>query len=468
MHDLPPIVFDFGIIGILVVGIALFTSVRAARGGNLLAALALALAVAAVLLRDGLETWIVVLVATSIGSVAGLIVAKRVSMIQIPGLVAFQHGAGGVAAFLISFIELQRIDASDPSVAKVAGVVGAFIGAATFAGSVIASGKLFGKLRQQPTVLVGHNPFLLVLVAGSIGAGAFVVSGGPGVALPGTLVLIGLAAVFGWGIAIRVGGADMPVLISFLNASAGLAAAFCGVIIESQLLVAFGATVAASGSILTHMMCRAMNRSLLNVFKGLGSAPSSAAKRPGAEISQPAQSASAPEESASLMERAISSMREAKTAIIVPGYGMALGQAQFEVVRLARLLADRGAEVRFAVHPVAGRMPGHMNVLLAEAEASYEDLIEMDDANPRFKDTDVVLVVGACDVVNPAASTTEGTPISGMPILRAHEARQVVVCNLNEKAGYSGVPNQLYECPGVIKLFGEAKATVTALLEGMG
>ena len=468
MHDLPPIVFDFGIIGILIVGIARFTSVRTARGGNLLAALALALAVAAVLLRDGLETWIVVLVATSIGSVAGLIVAKRVSMIQIPGLVAFQHGAGGVAAFLISFIELQRIDASGPSVAKVAGVVGAFIGAATFAGSVIASGKLFGKLRQQPTVLVGHNPFLLVLVAGSIGAGAFVVSGGPGVALPGTLVLIGLAAVFGWGIAIRVGGADMPVLISFLNASAGLAAAFCGVIIESQLLVAFGATVAASGSILTHMMCRAMNRSLLNVFKGLGSAPSSAAKRPGAEISQPAQSASAPEESASLMERAISSMREAKTAIIVPGYGMALGQAQFEVVRLARLLADRGAEVRFAVHPVAGRMPGHMNVLLAEAEASYEDLIEMDDANPRFKDTDVVLVVGACDVVNPAASTTEGTPISGMPILRAHEARQVVVCNLNEKAGYSGVPNQLYERPGVIMLFGEAKATVTALLEGMG
>lgn len=168
------------------------------------------------------------------------------------------------------------------------------------------------------------------------------------------------------------------------------------------------------------------------------------------------------------MERAISSMREAKTAIIVPGYGMALGQAQFEVVRLARLLADRGAEVRFAVHPVAGRMPGHMNVLLAEAEASYEDLIEMDDANPRFKDTDVVLVVGACDVVNPAASTTQGTPISGMPILRAHEARQVVVCNLNEKAGYSGVPNQLYERPGVIMLFGEAKATVTALLEGMG
>jgi len=292
----------------------------------------------------------------------------------------------------------------------------------------------------------------------------------------------------GWVLAIRVGGADMPVLISFLNASAGLAAAFCGVIIGSQLLVAFGATVAASGSVLTHVMCRAMNRSLFNVFKGLAPPRKSAGAvkgetllsfvpvgevdggpgGPAGEDPVGGPESAVASEAVPAAERAVAALREAKTVIIVPGYGMALGQAQFQVVKLARRLAAGGADVKFAIHPVAGRMPGHMNVLLAEAEASYDDLIEMDDINPRFKDTDLVLIVGASDVVNPAATTTEDTPISGMPILHVDESKQVVVCNLDDRPGYSGVPNLLYGRPGVILLFGDAAPTVESLLRAMG
>lgn len=267
----------------------------------------------------------------------------------------------------------------------------------------------------------------------------------------------------------------MPVLISFLNATAGLAAAFCGVVIQNRLLIACGATVAASGSILTAVMCKAMNRSFLKVLAGgkMASAPpaksSDATSEPKAATS--VQVLSAPQAPAKTREASMAEaktvLREAASVIIVPGYGMALARAQFQVAALSKRLEQLGKAVVFGIHPVAGRMPGHMNVLLAEADVDYESLKEMDDINGSFATTDAVLVIGACDVVNPAAIHVPDTPISGMPILNAHEARHVLVCNLDERPGYSGVPNSLYDEATTLLLFGDANATVTELLESL-
>jgi len=286
-----------------------------------------------------------------------------------------------------------------------------------------------------------------------------------------------LAVVVGLVFAVRVGGADMPVLISFLNATAGFAAALVGVVIQNRLLIACGATVAASGSILTLVMCRAMNRPLLNVFTGLKGAPApvvpvwpgviteGANAGPGA-IESPAPPARlAPEDPYGF---AADLIREARTVVIIPGYGMALAHAQFEVVGLADRLTRNGADVRFAVHPVAGRMPGHMHVLLAEADVDPDTLYEMSQVNDRLKDTDLALVVGACDVVNPAAVTTTGTPISGMPILLAYEAKRVIVFNLDDRPGYSGVENPLYDDPKTLLLLGDAKTTVAEVRQRLG
>jgi NAD(P) transhydrogenase subunit beta len=272
---------------------------------------------------------------------------------------------------------------------------------------------------------------------------------------------------------VRIGGADMPVLISFLNATAGLAAALVGVQIQNRLLIACGATVAASGSILTAVMCRAMNRPLLNVFTGLKPAaePEAAVSAPGEAAAPDLAPAEAPAPRvvpADPYAAAADLIRAARTVVIIPGYGMALAHAQFEVAKLADLLTRRGAEVLFAVHPVAGRMPGHMHVLLAEADVDPDTLFEMREVNPRLKDADVALVVGACDVVNPAAIHTQGTPISGMPILAAHEARRVIVFNLDEKPGYSGVPNTLYDDPRTLLLLGDAKETVAEVIRRLG
>ena len=283
-----------------------------------------------------------------------------------------------------------------------------------------------------------------------------------------------------------IGGADMPVLISFLNAGSGLAAAFCGVTIQNRFLIACGAMVGASGLVLTHAMCKAMNRSILRVLFPMqvsGALPKELSKNGLAENDLSANSAQEDElqeqkakgedlqsphaEESPAWERAIASARNAQKVIVVPGYGMALAQAQFEVVRLAKRLEELGKEVLFAVHPVAGRMPGHMNVLLAEAEVDYTRLHQMEEINDQFKEADLALIVGACDVVNPAAIEVEGTPISGMPILLAHEANEVIVCNLDDKPGYSGVDNPLYSQRKTILLWGDAKESVQRLLEGL-
>lgn len=455
---------DLSIIALLVLGIAQFRLPRGARLGNATAAAALLLAIGIVLYRHPVLTPGLTVAILLAGGAVGTLVAVRVTMIQIPAMVAFQHGMGGVAASAIAYVELSRAGVPVSLVAEVSGFLGLIIGAATFSGSMLASGKLAAWLKQTPTVLRGHNLLLvcLLLVAA---VSSVVAANVEGVSLAVALVVAILASiVLGVAFAIRIGGADMPVLISFLNATAGLAAAFCGVAIGNRLLIACGATVAASGSILTAVMCQAMNRSFVKVLAGgayagataTGSAPPRAV--PALHLARMAREA---------MVEAKKALREAGTVIVVPGYGMALAGAQFQVAELARRLEDLGKAVAFAIHPVAGRMPGHMNVLLAEADVDYEKLLEMDQVNDAFADTDAVIVVGACDVVNPAAIHTEGTPISGMPILNAHLAKRVLICNLDERPGYSGVPNSLYDEPKTLMLLGDAKSTVTELLESL-
>ncbi len=464
------ILVDLAIIVMLLWGVRLFRRPPGARKGNLLAAAALALAFLLVLYRYDILDPEIVIVALLIGSAIGWATAMRVNMIQIPAMVAFQHGAGGIAAFLVSFEELVRVHGGTALVGQVSGAVGLIIGAFTFGGSMIASAKLAARINQRPVVLQRHSLMLVLLaLVGVVLAVAALQAGAPQRA--GLLVvLIAVAVATGVLFAIRIGGADMPVLISFLNATAGLAAAFCGIIIQNRLLIACGATVAASGSILTHVMCRAMNRGLINIFVGTKVAPAPAAPpkaeglgAPGVVVDGDVKPAETPGERPDPLTSAAEALRAASSVVIIPGYGMALAQAQFNTVRLAGLLAQQGRRVRFAIHPVAGRMPGHMNVLLAEADVDYSNLVEMDDVNPEMKDTDVALVIGACDVVNPAAIDVPGTPISGMPILVAHEARTVIVCNLDERPGYSGVQNPLYALKRTILLFGDAKKTLDEL-----
>lgn len=463
------LILDLLVILLLIVGIRLFRGPKGARSGNMINALALLAAFLLVLYRYKILSPGVVVTALLAGSAIGVIIAMRVNMIQIPAMVAFQHGAGGVAAFLVSLVELSRSTAHLTAFGKVSGVLGLIIGAATFSGSMIASAKLANKINQRPTVLPQHSALLSAVALLTVGLGV-VAAWQPVPSGWLLLVLLALAILMGVLFAIRIGGADMPVLISFLNATAGAAAAFCGAVIQERLLIACGATVAASGSILTHVMCKAMNRSLLNVFVGTRAAapaPASHPAAPQAKGAPQADAGTAAKPAQSPQAAGVEKLRAAHKVVIIPGYGMALAQAQFKVIELARRLEQRGVEVKFAIHPVAGRMPGHMNVLLAEADVDYDKLVEMDVINPEFKSTDVALIVGSCDVVNPAAIQQEGTPISGMPILMAQEAKNAIVCNLDERPGYSGVENPLYQLPTTILLFGDAKVTLAGLLEGL-
>lgn len=454
---------DAFIILFLILGIWLFRSPRSARFGNLCAVVSIFCAMVLVFWRSEVLNPSIVLAFIVIGGLIGYLVAVRVTMIQMPAMVAFQHGVGGIAAFLISYVELTRMASDLSPFSKVSGILGLAIGAATFSASMLASCKLSGRLNPHPVKIPAHSLFL-ILTAGLIVFAGFMAWNSPNAHVSYQFMII-LAVAFGVIFAIRIGGADMPVLISFLNATAGFAAAFCGSVINSRLLVACGATVAASGSVLTIVMCRAMNRSLLNIFIGtsvqsnnisLDTTEDLLPERPQPEVQQ-----------TDPLEKAHALLQNASSIIIIPGYGMAMARAQIDVASLVQHLESQGKFVRFAIHPVAGRMPGHMNVLLAEADVSYDKLVEMEEINEDFKNTDLVIVVGACDVVNPAATEQEGTPISGMPILKAHEAGNVIVCNLDTKPGYSGVPNTLYLQEKTVLLFGDARIRIQELIQGI-
>lgn len=469
------LLIDFSVIFILIFGIWLFRDPGKAKLGNIAAAVALLCALLMVMYRNGIIDYITVTLSLLTGSTAGYMMARAVNMIQIPSIVAFQNGAGGAAASLVSIVELMRNAQTLDLISTTSGITGLAVGSLTFSGSMVASAKLAGKISHSPHRVRFHDALVIINIVALpvIGAASFYVSASTLFYLYLTQIL--LAASLGILFSIRVGGADMPVLISFLNAMTGLAAALCGVVMGNRLLIAFGATVSASGTILTYLMCRAMNRSLFRVFLPAPHKEESVAQEEATAADQHDLKAVKIVESETgsatdicytqpQLQEAVRSLMDARRVIIIPGYGMALAQAQFKVLELASLLIRRGATVKYAIHPVAGRMPGHMNVILAEAEIDYDDLLEIDDVNPMFANTDLVLCIGACDVVNPAAIQSRGTPISGMPILMAHEAKKIVVCNLDEKPGYSGVPNPLYRNEKTIMLSGDARASITDLI----
>ncbi len=443
-------------------GIRLMSDVKTAARGNRFSALCMLLAIALTMARTDLRGSIAyIILGLLVGILLSVWMTVKVRMIQMPQMVGLLNGLGGLASAIAAVMTLA-LGAAKGGFEVVSSGLALAVGALTFSGSLVAAAKLHGLMPPKPRVLPGHSLFsalsalamaALVVLLPLFPASAALLS------LP--LALLGLA--FGWLFAVRVGGADMPITISLLNSTSGVAAAIAGMALGDVLLVAVGGIVGASGLLLTQIMCRAMNRSLAGVLFGRAAGPSAApeAEPVPAEGDKPAEAPAG-----ATLEEAKAWLEEAKSVVIIPGYGMALSQAQERVKRLQDALSAKGKGVRYAIHPVAGRMPGHMNVLLAEADVPYESLLEMDEVNPDFPDTDLALVVGANDVVNPAANTAQGTPIYGMPILEAGKAKHLVICNFDDKPGYAGVPNPLYQPrPNVLLLLGDAKDSLDKLLE---
>jgi NAD(P) transhydrogenase subunit beta len=397
-----------------------------------------------------------------VGGGLGGIAAVRVAMTSMPEMVALFNGFGGGASALVAGAVVWKKLVENPgTMGAVDGVIiclSVLIGALTTTGSLVAFLKLQGKLKKgAPILLPGRHVINLALVVAVIGITAwFALSANTPQAYTESLIALTVAALLlGWLLVIPIGGADMPVVVSLLNSYSGVAACAAGFVIGNSVLIIAGSMVGAAGLILTQIMCVAMNRSLVNVLVGGFGATDAA----GSEDARSYENVTScgPEEAAMILETA-------ESVIVVPGYGLAVAQAQHAVRELASALESRGAKVTYAIHPVAGRMPGHMNVLLAEADVPYEQLVEMDNINPEFKTTDAVIVIGANDVVNPAAGTDKDSPIYGMPILQAHEARTVFVIKRSLSPGYAGIKNGLFELNNTMMVFGDAKNIVQGLV----
>lgn len=439
-------------------GIKLMNSPKTAVRGNMIGSLAMLAAIVVTLIRYNIISIFVLYIALAIGAVIGAYFAVKISMIKIPQLVALLNGFGGGASALVALVAFLNGSGTDVF-SKVAGSLALIVGGITLSGSLIAAGKLAQKLPQHAMVLKSHKIIQFLLLAIMLVSIIFTVTAEYNVAIILLIITLVVALNFGVVFTIRVGGADMPVTISLLNSFSGVASSLAGFVVRDPLLVAIGGVVGAAGLILTQNMCKAMNRSLVQILTGQTSiapkkvAEDSVEKKGTSPLIKKKQIATPAE-----------ILKNARTVIIVPGYGMALARAQMKVKALADKLEKQGKEVVFAIHPIAGRMPGHMNVLLAEADISYDQLCELETANSKFKKTDVVIVVGANDVINPAAINAEDTPIYGMPILRVDEAKHSIICNLDTKPGYAGVENSLYTADNVIMLLGDAKDTVDTLI----
>ncbi|MGH3364998.1 MAG: NAD(P)(+) transhydrogenase (Re/Si-specific) subunit beta [Nocardioidaceae bacterium] len=433
------------------------SSPKHARMGNLLGAIGAVAAVVAVFFYAELDNIIAIVIAIAIGSVAGAVGARRVQMTQMPQLVALFNGVGGGAAALVALLELGNMTGAGEDPAGFALVATAFtivIGSITFSGSVITFAKLQELMTSRPVVFPGLPiVFGLGVVAAVVLSVLTVVE--PMVTVGVVLSLLGL--LIGVLLVLPVGGADVPIVISLLNAGTGLAVAASGYILENTVLLVGGTLVGASGTFLTLLMAGAMGRSVSNIL--FGALKGGSTLGAGVASDRPVRSGG-PEDIAILLGYA-------NRVIIVPGYGLAVAQAQHTLRELVDVLGERGIHVDYAIHPVAGRMPGHMNVLLAEAQVPYEQLKEMDDINSEFRQTDVVLVVGANDVVNPAAKTTPGAPIYGMPILNADEAQQIVFMKRSMRPGFAGIENELLFDPKTTLLFGDAKDSLGKLLSAV-
>ena len=448
-----------------ILALKFLASPRTARTGNLLGAGGMALVVAWTLLRTPgmLEHWWIVGVAGIAGSVIGVLGARRVPMTAMPQMVAIFNGAGGGAAATVALSEFLSSASGRaagagllPIVPVIATLAGAVIGGVSLTGSVVAFGKLQGFIPGRPVTYPGSRLVATLLLGAIVVLGvvlALIVN-----SVPLFLLFVAIALVTGVALVMPIGGADMPVVISLLNSYTGIAVAATGFVLGNYALLIAGTLVGASGAILTQLMCKAMNRSIFNVLFGAFGTGGGVVSA-GAAGEQTAREINA--------EDAAVLMAYAKKVIIVPGYGMAVAQAQGPVRELMDLLIARGVDVEFAIHPVAGRMPGHMNVLLAEANVPYDRLKEMDEINDDFPTTDVALVIGANDVTNPAARTDQSSPIYGMPILNVDQAEHVVVLKRSMATGFAGIPNPLYSDPRTAMLFGDAKQTVQALVSGV-
>lgn len=430
------------------------------RRGNLLGMIGMALAVLATVFGPRVSpsgiAWIVI--ALLMGGGIGLYAAKIVKMTQMPELVALMHSLVGLAACLVGFASYVdtsvQFQGAEKLIHEVEIYVGILIGAVTFSGSLIAFGKLAGRIGGKPLLLPARHWLNLIALLMVIGFGrAFLNAHDVQAGMTPLIVMTAIALVFGVHMVMAIGGADMPVVVSMLNSYSGWAAAATGFMLNNDLLIVTGALVGSSGAILSYIMCNAMNRNFISVIAGgFGS---------GAPAKKPAGNGEAAEPQGEVVsvsaQETAEMLREAKSVIIVPGYGMAVAQAQHTVYEITKTLREKGVDVRFAIHPVAGRMPGHMNVLLAEAKVPYDIVMEMDEINADFPDADVAMVIGANDIVNPSALEDPASPIAGMPVLEVWKARHSIVMKRSMASGYAGVDNPLFYKENNRMLFGDAK-----------
>ncbi len=441
----------------LLLGMLGLTSPKRARRGLRALEIGMAIAVGATLLRREIVTYEFIALGGAIGAVLGTVISLRIPMTKMPERIAFSHAFGGLAVTLVGLVEILRHHAGGMNRLEAAATAAeVMLGAVTFTGSLMAFGKLQGLLPGRPVTWRGQNAMNGLLITALVGLVVASVVRPAGAEL--TTALVGLALLLGVTLVLPIGGADMPVVICLLNAYAGLAASATGFALKNNVLIICGALDGGSGLLLGMLMAKAMNRSFSNVlFGAFGAAPTAAAATAGA--------GRAPNEAS--IEDAIDVLAAAQRVIVIPGYGMAVSQAQHALNELATALEQAGCEVRYAIHPVAGRMPGHMNVLLAEANVSYDKLYDLDAINDDFASTDVALVVGANDVVNPAAKEDPSSPIFGMPILAADKARSCIVLKRSLSAGFAGIENQLFVKENTMLVLGDAKATIRAFVAAL-
>ena len=430
-----------------------------ARKGNLLSAGAMLMAILVTLLDHEVVSYGMIVAGLVVGGVAGIVWARIVKMTDMPQMVAVFNGFGGLASWLVGYSEIARLTPNIDHFTTVVLVLALLIGGVTFSGSMVAFAKLQGLVGGAPTLFKGQHLLNAGLGVAVLALGAVLLAS-PG-AWP-LFVLVGIIALLlGVLLTIPIGGADMPVVISLLNSYSGLAVAMTGLVLSSPVLITVGSLVGAAGLILTKVMCDGMNRSLAHVlFGGFGTE----AAEPG-EV--PVATGGEGEPKSATVDEAVAMLKAAKSVIIVPGYGLAAAQAQHAVREMGDLLAANGASVKYAIHPVAGRMPGHMNVLLAEANVPYPQLFDMDDINDEFEDTDVAIVIGANDVVNPAAKTNPSSPIYGMPVLDVELSKQVIVLKRSMNPGFAGIENELFLMDNTVMVFGDAKETVNGFVKGL-
>lgn len=434
-----------------ILGLKRLSHPRTARSGNFLAALGMLIAIAATLASSNVLDTNLILIGVGVGSLIGFLFATRVQMTEMPQMVAIFNGLGGAASALIASAEFL----SNPNSPYIIVCLSVFIGSLTFTGSFIAFGKLQGIISGRAITFKGQQLFNALIALASL-----VLILTPNLLATDLMtaftVIIILALILGIGLTIPIGGADMPVVISLLNSYSGVAAAATGFLIDNQALIISGSLVGASGLILTNIMCKGMNRSLANViFGAVGAESSSGSSAEGKEMNIKSYSTT---EAAMILDAA-------EKIIIVPGYGLAVAQAQHITREVADTLESKGKKVYYAIHPVAGRMPGHMNVLLAEANVSYDLLKDLDEINPEFEDCDVALILGANDVVNPAARHDQSSPIYGMPILNVDKSKTVIINKRSMNPGFAGVQNELFGYDNSIMVFGDAKDMLNSLLK---